>query len=599
MNRKRHSMRHIVAGVFIIVIGFLASTFSVDAKDQHKNEQMTSTKAVKNGFKLEQKQLKQQQLFQRLHSRAMISPTPGLSVLLSDNEKASINQNKGSVQRKGIEFKQQVGLVRDINKEVSFTQFQTAQFNSASQKFAVGMMHRKGGAYTWTATINAIDASAMRIHFAGFSLPDDAKLYIFNNSGQAFGPYSGRGRNNSGQFWSHTVFGDTLHLQIEFGSLSSEKDIQATRFVIAGVGYIGSKFKLLDLWSQCESVASCVVAADNQQGDGVSAAKKAVGHMQYVSGRYIYICSGGLIADVPDSGRNYFLTANHCVSKGGEANSLETYFFFQSCGNGSAPPSVLGASILSTNRSSDYTLLELNGSLPTGTVRLGWDATPVAFNDGEMLYRISHPQGYKQAYSQHNVDTDKGTCRSWPRGDWIYSKDIVGATQGGSSGSPVLNSQGRIVGQLSGACGYDLENECAVDANATVDGAFAAYFSRISQWLAPSGVPDPDPDPEPEPEQMVEVGLSASSEPARRNRWTAIVDVQLTPVVAGALVSGQWSGSAKGSSSCTTNAQGRCSLEKSNIRAEQNAVLSISSVEHPDYGYADSDSITISPPTSN
>jgi hypothetical protein len=83
------------------------------------------------------------------------------------------------------------------------------------------------------------------------------------------------------------------------------------------------------------------------------------------------------------------------------------------------------------------------------------------------------------------VDAFTGTCRSWPRGNRIYSRDEIGATEGGSSGSPVVNDAGQVVGQLSGACGTNLSNKCDADNNATVDGAFAAYFSTVAPWLDP------------------------------------------------------------------------------------------------------------------
>ena len=101
------------------------------------------------------------------------------------------------------------------------------------------------------------------------------------------------------------------------------------------------------------------------------------------------------------------------------------------------------------------------------------------------MYRISHPQGAPQSFSEHVVDTNAGTCTAWPRGDRIYSRDVVGATEGGSSGSPVVNSSGQIVGQLSGACGTNLNDNCDAVNNATVDGAFAAYFGDVEQFLDP------------------------------------------------------------------------------------------------------------------
>ena len=92
-------------------------------------------------------------------------------------------------------------------------------------------------------------------------------------------------------------------------------------------------------------------------------------------------------------------------------------------------------------------------------------------------------RSYYEAYSEHEVDLNAPTCLSWPRGERIYSRDIFGATEGGSSGSPVLNAQAEVVGQLSGACGTNVYDECDAVNNATVDGAFAHYYAKVQPFL--------------------------------------------------------------------------------------------------------------------
>jgi V8-like Glu-specific endopeptidase len=252
----------------------------------------------------------------------------------------------------------------------------------------------------------------------------------------------------------------------------------------------------------CPDNASCVVNASCAKiPAAVQPARDAVADMLFASGGWYYLCTGGLVADSDASSTvPYFLTANHCISKSTEASSLETYFDYETnCNspNCTAPfdqtprnPTTLGAIIKSTNRTGDYTLLQLSTvpKSPDGVERyLGWNATPVANSNGIHLYRISHPQGSPQAYSQHDVDTSKPTCSSWPRGNWIYSRDVLGATEGGSSGSPVLNADGEIVGQLSGACGYNVNDVCDSSSNATVDGAFASYFADVAPFLYGGG----------------------------------------------------------------------------------------------------------------
>ena len=65
---------------------------------------------------------------------------------------------------------------------------------------------------------------------------------------------------------------------------------------------------------------------------------------------------------------------------------------------------------------------------------------------------------------------------------------------GGSSGSPVLDSTGRVIGQLSGACGFNLDDVCDSRANATVDGALFAYYPEVEPYLDPPAPPCPDND---------------------------------------------------------------------------------------------------------
>src|SRR4029078_10273651 len=91
------------------------------------------------------------------------------------------------------------------------------------------------------------------------------------------------------------------------------------------------------------------------------------------------------------------------------------------------------------------------------------------------------------AYWSTKVDPTKPPCRALPRGSFLYSKDNLGATEGGSSGSAVVNGAGEIVGQLYGASGTNLNDGSNANNNATVDGAFAASYPNLSAFLNPGG----------------------------------------------------------------------------------------------------------------
>jgi len=245
----------------------------------------------------------------------------------------------------------------------------------------------------------------------------------------------------------------------------------------------------------CSFNAPCIENASCHNGSPAESAKSAVALMQWIAGRYIYTCTGTLLNDtVSTSQIPYFLTANHCISNSTNASNMEAYFQFSlSCGSTNCPAQTtpggiqrLGATVKATGTTGDFTLLQLNQTPPAGSVFLGWNNAPIANTNNAQLYRISHPAWAPQAYSDGVVNTSAPTCQGWPRGERIYSRGVTGGTEGGSSGSAVLNGSGQVVGQLSGACGTNTGNACDNTNNATVDGAMAAYFSSVQPFLAPA-----------------------------------------------------------------------------------------------------------------
>jgi hypothetical protein len=117
----------------------------------------------------------------------------------------------------------------------------------------------------------------------------------------------------------------------------------------------------------------------------------------------------------------------------------------------------------------------------------------VSRSGGTAIYRVSYPAPdsgvWPQYYSRHTISSvpTPGSCRGYAQGNFIYSKDALGGVAEGSSGAPVLLADGRIVGQLLGACGGNVSDDCDSVSNSTVDGAFAVSYPQISQWLNPSG----------------------------------------------------------------------------------------------------------------
>lgn len=397
-----------------------------------------------------------------------------------------------------------IGATAEVAVPVDLAGLQPATLRQHAVRLPHGAVRGMAdGGFVWSGVAVSEGASALRLHIADFSLPEGSELYVYNDSGQAFGPYTGEGPLGNGDFWTNTVASSRVFLQLRHFGTTSPEALARSSFVIADVGHIDpGAFRPAEQTTYttglCGYNAECIVNRMCVSGEPSFVDQDlayAIAHYQFVKKPWIYICSGGLVADLDTSTAiPYFLTANHCLSTSKAAATVEAYFQYWTSGCGGAcynpegaTPRVLGATLVKTNATGDYTLLKLNAAAPPGSVFLGWSTAPVASTDGAMLYRVSHPQGAPQAYSEHQVDITAGTCTGWPRGSWIYSRDVVGATEGGSSGSPVVNAAGQIVGQLSGACGTNVNDSCDSVSNATVDGAFASYYGEVEPYLAAGG----------------------------------------------------------------------------------------------------------------
>jgi hypothetical protein len=366
------------------------------------------------------------------------------------------------------------------------------------------------GDYIWAVNVGSVDAGGIRLHIENMNLPARAELYFYSDSGESYGPYTGAGPDKNGDFWTPSIVGDVGTLQLRVNASTSRVDLGSVSLKVTEIGHISRSFYGVpngNLGAQggvasfCSFNAPCIINNRCQSNSALNNDEWAVAKMLWVKNPYIYTCSGGLIADSDSSTQiPYFMTAGHCLS---QSNSgLEAFFHYTvSCGTSTCtatftdPPNNLisgktvGATVVAHGSisSGDYCLLQLSQTPPAGSIFLGWNNTAISGSDGTPLYRISHPEGAPQAYSDQTVDTGAGTCQGWPRGPLIYSRGQTGGTQGGSSGSPVINSSGQFVGQLLGGCGTNINDDCDNASNATVDGAFAYYFNAVAPYLAGGG----------------------------------------------------------------------------------------------------------------
>jgi lysyl endopeptidase len=213
------------------------------------------------------------------------------------------------------------------------------------------------------------------------------------------------------------------------------------------------------------------------------------------------LCSGSLLMSTDQSFRPYFLTAFHCIdiapadgilSAAEIANANNWMFKFQykmtTC-TGNTPTAGItynGATLRASWSPSDFALTELLNS-PVGNLNIAWLGWDRSGNTPSSGAGIHHPEGDVMKIS---FETNQFQTSSWGGTDnhWLLNFDD-GVVEHGSSGSPILDQNKRVVGQLHGNQNYNSNlSHCAQPRaeygrfNLSWNGG-GTNTSRLSNWL--------------------------------------------------------------------------------------------------------------------
>ena len=402
-------------------------------------------------------------------------------------------------------LREKIGIARDLQQPIVLGALPANLAAGSERSHAGGIAKREAdGRLSWTTVFVSPGAAAVRLHITEAYLPPGSRAFVYTDQGEVHGPYSFEGGVSSGGFWTHSVAGEQVYLELQFSGAAS--DASACRLVISQVAHLARsaaagltpEAAAVPQDTSCFKDATCVTTADFGQINSVSRAVAALEFFDSAENGF-FLCSGALIAAAGNTTIPYLLTANHCFSTQGSATSLQAFFNFKdsSCNQQPSPtetafPSTLGSTLLATGASSDFTLVQLSQNPPSGAFLLGWTTQDVSTVTGTELYRLSHPapngQSLPQQYTRSAiVGSPVGTCAGNPVGNYIYSTQDVGGTTGGSSGSAICLADGSLVGQLLGKCGTDSSDPCAAANFYLLDGAFRATYSSVAAWLNPQG----------------------------------------------------------------------------------------------------------------
>ena len=362
------------------------------------------------------------------------------------------------------------------------------------------------GGKIWQVGIRSAEAINVSVNFNEFYLPTGARLHIYNEDrSEVSKTYSQEHNRSSNQLGTWFVTGDVIWveyyeprgtvpgLKLEIGSLIHGYRLgRVTQFVNAGRGLEDS--------GDCNYDVNCPIGNDFDPIKDL--VKKAVTLLNLGNG---HLCSAALVNNTELDKKPYLLTANHCLESSdpafwsirfnwvspspicgeiGESGNVQTNF------------TMSGADVRANNSLSDFALVELYNPVPDSwdVAFAGWDRTDdlPSFEVG-----IHHPSGDIMKICRD----DSGAVRETANGTEVWliggvSEGTgdgweIGTTESGSSGSPLLDQDGRIIGQLYAGqsfCNgtqnnndYDIYGRFAVswDAGATPN-------TRLKDWLDPN-----------------------------------------------------------------------------------------------------------------
>ena len=333
------------------------------------------------------------------------------------------------------------------------------------------------GTPVWRVDIQSEGAIGIRLHFLNFSV-GSGQVWVHDTGSparQVFGPYTNRGRNNDGNFWTEAIFSDTVEVEYQpasgfsseghppFGISELTHLWQLGPYSDNGVPPSGGFIKATGPLPNLSCFVDVGCEADFSHAD---IAARATAFLIFNG----LACSGTML-NAPN-GAPLLLTAGHCINNETDARATEAFFNYRTkqCsqfatglktgielayfGSISAEHllSYANEPFISTTSTStsyspaasdlDYALLQLEVFSNYGDIALaGYSAEDLPLGYG--LTSVSHPLALPLSYAWgENISSAFLNA-------WTVFYQSSGRIDHGSSGSGIFDQSDRLVGVLS------------------------------------------------------------------------------------------------------------------------------------------------------
>ncbi|MBP1629544.1 MAG: protease [Bacteroidetes bacterium] len=354
----------------------------------------------------------------------------------------------------------------------------------------------------WILKVGCPEAQALVFYSNKFYLPKGGELYLYNkDKSKVIGAFTSINNHQQKTFATELIEGDEMTL--EYFQPNTVKD--KAEIEVSELGYAYRDILSNEKAGEFGSSGSCNVNVNCAEGANYRNQQRGVVRIMIKMNSFsMGWCTGSLVNNTSRDLKPYLLTAAHCVENVSSEiyyNQFVFYFNYESasCSNPNyenqitTTKTLTGASKLALETSyasagSDFLLVLLNDTVPR-TYNAYWNGWNINNTTSASGVCIHHPSGdikkistftsplISVSYTSEQVNAN-GT--HW-KAKWVSTPTNYGITEGGSSGSPLFNSNGLIVGTLTG--GYS-------DCSATADMKYDFYGKMSYHWRSNGTTPN-------------------------------------------------------------------------------------------------------------